>query len=334
MGRVDISKIRYDVIAVLSSGAQMNLNNVAVNVAWEENETELAARLNLTLRDLKTGGASLAEQLPLGTAILLYYSDGDTSDECFRGTVWEWGNPRVNDDEITLTAYDMLYYLNKSKDYGYWEAGKSTRSIVEEILGGWSVPLGKFTGPSITHEKVMYKNKAISAMLQETMEEAKKQTGTGYIIRASKGKCEILSRGENSEIWCFTQDTNLTSASDKLTMADLITKVIVIGKDDDQGKGRPEIEQTLTGETQYGTLQEIVTRGSSTEEEAKSQAEGILKDRGKPKRSIVLRSPDFPRIRKGDKIRVILDRLDGYFLVKTVSHNATAMQMQMEVEPT
>lgn len=46
MVSVDLSKISYYLIAVLSDGRQVHLENVAENIAWEENEKELAVRLN------------------------------------------------------------------------------------------------------------------------------------------------------------------------------------------------------------------------------------------------------------------------------------------------
>lgn len=52
MVSVDLSKISYYLIAVLSDGRQVHLENVAENIAWEENEKELAVRLNLTIRDI------------------------------------------------------------------------------------------------------------------------------------------------------------------------------------------------------------------------------------------------------------------------------------------
>ncbi|MBR1566743.1 MAG: hypothetical protein IJ649_08265, partial [Oscillospiraceae bacterium] len=68
-------------------------------------------------------------------------------------------------------------------------------------------------------------------------------------------------------------------------------------------------------------------------EEAKKAANKTLKDKGKPTRTIILQAPDFPPIRKGDKIYVKSGALKGYFIVKGISHNATAMTMQMEVKP-
>ena len=330
----DLTKITYSVVAVLQSGEQVHLENVAENLSWEENEKDLSVRANFTLRDIPyTKKKRLSEILSLCTAVYIYYDAhaGGGSKEVFRGTIWVWEHSEIHDDEIVLTCYDMLYYLQKSSDSKYYEKGKSTSGICSDILSTWGVPMGTFSAPSITHEKVLYKNKTISAMLTETIEEADKKSSVKGVIRAKEGKCEFVKQGSNDNIWAFTADTNLVSSKDKYSMTDLVTRVIVVGKDD--SKGRPKVEATLNGKTEYGILQQIKTRGSASLADAKKEAQETLDDKGTPERTITLQSPDVPWIRKGDRIHVTTDRMKGYFYVKSVSHNATAMQMQMEVEP-
>ena len=106
---------------------------------------------------------------------------------------------------------------------------------------------------------------------------------------------------------------------------------MVVGKDD--SKGRPKVEATIDGKTEYGILQQYVNKGSSSLADAKKEANELLEEKGKPARTIVFQSADLPCIRKGDIIHATTDRLTGYFYIKGVSHNATNMSMRMEVEP-
>ena len=329
---LDISNIDYKVVAVLSSGTKLILSNVATNIAWEENDSELAVRLNLTVRDVKTGGKRLYEKLALCTQIFLYYRADKKWEEAFRGTIWEVASSKVKDDEIVITAYDLLYYLQKSEDYGFYEAGKTTQSLVSSILGEWNVKMGKYSGPSITHEKEVLKVKKISKLITELLDKAKDKTGTKYVVRARKGKCDIIKYGTNKDVWIFQADTNLLSASDKYSMVDLITKVVVLGKEDKDGTKRPPVEATETGETKYGTLQKVILVGSSDLDKAKEEAKTTIKEYGKPKRTITCIAPDCPFIRRGDKVKIITDGINDSFYVKTISHNATNRQMQMECE--
>ena len=111
---IDLSKVEYYVIALMSNGQQLRLDEVAENIAWEENESELAIRLNLTLRDIPYGSGRLADVIALCTAVYLYADWGEGQQEIFRGMVWEWQHSQIHDDEIILTCYDLLFYLQKS----------------------------------------------------------------------------------------------------------------------------------------------------------------------------------------------------------------------------
>ena len=119
MATVDLSKISYAVTAVLADGKQIKMENIAENIAWEENERELAVRLNLTIRDIAYEGGRISDTLALCTVIYLYADWGRGLTEIFRGTIWTWEHSRIQDDAIILTCYDMLYYLQKSTDSKY-----------------------------------------------------------------------------------------------------------------------------------------------------------------------------------------------------------------------
>lgn len=338
---LDISHIKYSVVAVLTTGKEVYLNDNAINVAWEENESELACRLNLTVRDVpltsETGAKKkknrLAQTLALCTAIYVYCDYGQGEKEVFRGTIWEWSHSQIHDDEIIITAYDPLFYLQKSDDYGFWAAGKTTKAICKEVLKKWGVSLKKFNAPSVKHDKLALKTKKISAILTTVLDEAKLRTGANYVIRYTKGKVEILGMGQNKTIWTFAADKNVMSVSDKYSMTNLVTKVVILGKEEKDSEKMPPIEATEYGKKEYGILQKIINVGSKELEEAEKEAKNILKKDGKPERRMTLTSADFPAIRKGDRIRVITDNVNGYFFVLTVSHNASTQQMQMEVEP-
>lgn len=328
---IDLSSIRYFVTAVLSDGRSVTLEKIAENIAWEDNEKELAVRLNLTLRDVPCEGTRLAKLLALCTIIYVHADWGEGKKEIFRGTVWEWQHSRMNDDQIILTIYDLLYYLQKSSDNKYYPKGKGTKYVVDDILKSWKVTMGTYTGPDVTHEKLLYKNKSVSSMLTETLKDAEDKGGAKAVIRAEEGVVNILAEGENEDIFTFTADTNLIQTADKFSMTELVTRIVIVGKDDKEG--RPKVEATIDGKTEYGILQAIQSMGSGKLADAKKAANKTMKEKGEPTRTITFQAPDFPPIRKGDRIYGKTDQLQGFFIVKGISHNATSKTMQMEVKP-
>lgn len=328
---ISLIKKEYFVSAVLSDGRLLHLENVAENIAWEENKSELAVRLNLTLRDVPFEGGRLSSHLSLCTVVYLHAIWNGEQQEIFRGTIWEWEHSQTNDDAIVITCYDLLYYLQKSTDSKYYAKGKKTSAICRNILNSWGVAMGDYSGPDAKHPKTLYKNKTISAMLTEALTTAKDKTGESGIIRAVEGQCEIVTKGSNDTIWNFTANSGLVSASDKYSMVNLVTRVIITGKDD--SKGRPKVVATVNGSTEYGILQQVKAKGDSTLKEAKAEAKTLLEEKGSPERTTTLVAPDIPTLRKGDLIHVETDKMDGYFYVDGISHNATAGTMQMEVSP-
>jgi len=329
---IDLYGITYSVDAVMKNGERLYLDMAAENIAWEENENELAMRLNLTLRDVELEkGGRLANKLALGTQMFLYSTWNGKKTEIFRGTVWKWENAPYNDEQIVLTCYDRLYHLQKSKDNRYYAKGTMTRSIVSELLNDNGIAMSRFTAPNIGHEAFAFKGRTIASMITETLEKADENTKSKKsIIRATEGKAEIIPQGNNGTIYSFAVGENIASASESFSMTDLVTRVIVVGKEDKETK--PPIEATLTGATEFGMLQEIHAKGDATLQEARNAAQKILNERGKPQRRLSIRAPEFPAIRKGDRIHIKTDRITGYYYVKGISHNATTAQMQMEVE--
>lgn len=331
MTTIDITRIRYYVEALLADGMMLELDGIAENIAWEENEKELAVRLNLTLRDVPYGSGRLSKALALCTVVYLYADYGTGKQEIFRGTIWEWEHSQIENDAIIVTCYDMLYYIQKSVDNRYYANGKTTKAIISDILNSWNVPMGEYTAPDVAHQKTLYKNKTVSAMITETLEDAKNLGGAKSIIRARAGKADVIKRGGNNDVYSFSAASNLTDTKDKYSMANLVTRVIITGKED--SNGRPKVEATIDGKTEFGILQKHISKGSSNLADAKAEAQKLLDEEGKPTRSIILNALDFPIIRKGDIVHVDADGLLGYFVVKGISHNATNMTMRMEVEP-
>lgn len=328
---VDLTNIKYYVTAVLADGKRLSLENVAENIAWEENENELSMRLNLTIRDIPQTGGRLSKQLALCTIIYVHADWGEGKKEVFQGTIWEWEHSQIKDDAVYITAYDMLYYLQKSSDSKYYASGTSTKSIISDILNSWVVTMGTYTAPNLAHQKTLYKSKSVSSMLTDTLIEARRLGGGESIIRAREGKADVIAVGSNDKIYGFVADKNIVQTRERYSITNLVTRVVIYGKEDSEG--RPAVEAVLDGKTEYGVLQSIQSVGSSDISEAKQKAWDVLDEKGEPERTISQIAPDFPAIRKGDCIHINADGINGYFHVKGIAHNATGMVMQMEVTP-
>lgn len=329
---IDLTKIKYRTTVVTESGKQYNIKDYIENLGWEENENELAVRISFTARNDKTSKGYLSSIIKPGCLVGIFASDGGRlNQEVARGYVNTWNTVLKNSDTVLkCTGYDELYNLQKSQDNIFIPSGTGTKSAITGVLDAHGVPLGEYNGPDVSHGQLMYNNKDLSYIILDLLDDAKKKSSGKYIIRGTKGKVDIVPRGGNKTIYVF-QVNNTVSVSESMSIADLVTRVKVLGQANDEGNS--SVDAVLNGLTQYGVRQRIYTRGADEDlESAKTAAQEILNESGNIVKEISVQGPDVPVIRKGDLIYLIAGTSRDYFYVKGVRHDADSCSMTMDLE--
>ena len=329
---IDLTKIKYRVSVIDESGNQYNITEFVQNLGWEENERELAVRTSFTLKNEETTAGRLSNIIKPGCLVGVFAEDeSGHNDEVARGFVAQW-NPITSNKAETLkiTAYDILYNLQKSQDNKFYSAGRDTQSIIEELLDEYEIPTNGYSGPNAVHGKLKYSSSYVSDIILDVLDDANKKGCGKYILRQTRGYADVIERGSNGEVYVFKVD-NTISVSKTLSTTDLVTRVRVIGQADDEGNS--SVEATLNGLTNYGIHQRIYRRGSDESiEDAQSAAQEILNDKGDLKKEVTLQAPDIPWIRKGDLVYVTAGVSDDYFFVTGIRHDCDTHQMTMDIE--
>lgn len=330
---IDISKLTYRAYAILSDGRQLNITGAVTSVGWNEGEGEISTRTSATLANVNFEGKPLSSTIVPNTVILITADVGAGEKEVARGFVTEWSPSRSNGGKsFTLTAYDELFNLQQSQDDRYLPAGTGTKSAITAVFNDWGIPVGEYKGPDAVHAKTVFKAQYLSDIILSLLDDAEKHGSDHYIVRASGGKASVLPIGSNEDIYHFSDDSNTTTTSDKISTSSLVTRVKVMGLADDDGKASPEA--IVDGKTEYGIRQRIYNRSSDdTLETAKAAAQAIIDEQGQPERTSTIAGPDVPFLRKGDKVHLDTDTLRGYFIVKSIDHNATSQTMTLKVTP-
>lgn len=325
---IDLAIIRYGASLITETGARYILDNAVTSIAWEEQEGQLASKATLTVAThAKVEGKNIRSLLKLNRTLRLYANWGKGKKKVFEGFVWEWAYTHGTQRTLTVTAYDPMIRLQQSKDHKYFSKGMDTKAIIGAICGEWGVPVNYAWAHSITHEKKLFKANAISDMILELLDEVQKQKDAPYITIYRDGKLEINAYGNNKDVYVFGGNQTI-STSDKLSMNNLVTRVKILGKADDEG--RAKVEAVVDGNLDFGILQEIVQRSEDTDfGKAKAEADTLIKENGKPEETITVTSPDLPFLRKGDAVKMKAGNLKGTFYAKGVSHNGTSRQMTM-----
>lgn len=328
---LEIRKIAYRIICIAPDGTQLDLTQITTGLGWEEGDKELAARISLKVCNTLCKGKRISQMVQPGTPLFLYAAVEGEQKEVVRGTVEKWSPTYSNGSSLLeLEAYDEMHPLRKNQDIAYFSDGTTTKAMMTQILEKWGVPYD-YRGPDITHNKMVFKTSYVSDMLQKIFDDVRKKGGGVYFARAREGKVEIVPRGSNEETYHFDEQTNVVSAKDSFDSGDIVTRVIIVGKADEEG--RQAVESTKDGKTEFGIRQAIVEHEDSNDlEQATQAANQLLKERGALKRKTSLQAPDVPFLRKGDRVRIRAGTVMGYFFVRSIRHNAEDRTMTFEVD--
>ena len=320
-----VSDTNYTLVIVTEDGTQYDISDFAEDLGWEENAKQLATSMSFTVG---TEDEQLAGLVKIG-CIAAVLTDGIERTRAIINRV----RVKVSGAKVTraVTAYDELYPLQTSDDQFFFPAGQTTKAIITQILDEWGVPLGKYEGANVTHEKLIFRKGSLADTLLDILDDAVKKGGEKSVLRASQGQVEVIKRGSNAVVYEF--DENDTVAVEcETSVTDLVTRVKVIGQETDK-EGVPPVEAVVNGLTQFGIRQKIYQREKdATASEAQEAAQQILDEKGKIGKTQSVQAPDAPDLRKGDRVSVNMGEMSGFYYVTGVQHDADAGTMTMDLE--
>ena len=96
-------------------------------------------------------------------------------------------------------------------------------------------PQGSYQGPNASHGKTVENNKYLSDIIINLLDDAAKKGEEQCFVQARKGKTSVIPRGSNKTVYVFRTD-NTQMFSQSISTADMITRVKVVGKADDDGR--------------------------------------------------------------------------------------------------
>lgn len=333
---MDIVHVKYKVILMIETGEKWDITQVVTSLPWEENERELATRINVVLRNVVCKGKRLSSYAKLNCMIAILASIGNGYEEVARGKITDWDSNLTSSEQLlSITAYDNLYDLQQSQDNIYYSAGLGTGSLLKEIFKKWGLQV-TYLGTDVKHSKVVYKNSSISDAILGILKEASRKGAKKCVIRSEKGRIIIRPKGSNKEIYNFNANNTIAS-SNRQSTANMVTRVKVVAQESSSTKSNKKkavkgINTVVDGKIEYGIRQKLHTSSSDdTLESATKAAKEILKESGSIEKELSIQAPDFPFLRKGDKVHVTVGSLNGDFYIKGIQHEAYGT-MTIELE--
>lgn len=328
---IDVANIKYRLVVMTEDKKQYNIKEFVENLGWEENDGELAVRISFTAKNDKTSAGLISSLAKPGCLVGVFASHGSIDEEVARGYITDW-KPTLSGskDKFDVTCYDELYNLQESQELIYYSSGIGTKSAITKIFDDWQIPMDKYEGPDVTHGKLAYKTEMLSDVLLDILDDAKKKGGGSAMIRAAKGKVSVIEWGSNTTVYHFEAD-NTKQVSHKKSTSGMITRVKIIGQEDDDG--RSSVEAVVNGLTKFGVRQKIYIRGKDDSvSDAQSAAQEIIDEKGQVKEDITVQAPDIPFIRKGDLVHITVGTLEDYYYVRGIRHDADSGSMTMDLK--
>ena len=328
---IDVANIKYRLVVMTEDKKQYNIKEFVENLGWEENDGKLAVRISFTAKNDQTSAGLISSLAKPGCLVGVFASHGSIDEEVARGYITDW-KPTLSGskDKFDVTCYDELYNLQESQELIYYSSGIGTKSAITKIFDDWQIPMDKYEGPDVTHGKLAYKTEMLSDVLLDILDDAKKKGGGSAMIRAAKGKVSVIEWGSNTTVYHFEAD-NTKQVSHKKSTSGMITRVKIIGQEDDDG--RSSVEAVVNGLTKFGVRQKIYIRGKDDSvSDAQSAAQEIIDEKGQVKEDITVQAPDIPFIRKGDLVHMTVGTLKDYYYVKGIRHDADSGSMTMDLK--
>ncbi len=318
-------------VYVVSGSTKYNITPAVESIDISDRKKQMAKCVTIQLMNTKVGSNWLTGLLGVVDRVYLYANDGEKNEEVFRGFIWERPyESSLSDRTLQLKCYDNLIYFQESDHSAYFSSGKSTEAVCKALCDDWGVKLA-YSYESITHSKLPLRGNLSDIFTADVLDLVKDRTGKKYVILSEKDVMQIKPVGSNTTIYHFIAGQNAIQTSSVCTMDGVVTKVIILGKADDND--RHPVEATVSGDTaKYGTLQRTINRDENTSlADAKKEAQNIIKD-GKPKKEYALTATDIPWIRKGDKVRVDAGDMTGYYIVTAIDRTISLEKREMVLE--
>lgn len=292
------------VITMLETGEQFELTPILISLDFSHQKEQLAQCATLTLMNINYDGRWTNAMFMVRDRVFIYANDGERHEEVFRGFVWSTSYTSATDQrELVLRCYDNLIFWQESDESEFFPKGWSTRDVVQNLFDKWGIPLD-YRYESITHDKLPLRGTLADLVTSDILDKVKKQNGTKYAIIMEGDKAIIRTLGDNADFYRITAASRAIHTKSSQTMEGMTTKVVILGKSDDDKK--TPVEAEVIGDTnKYGTLQKLQDRDEKTTlADAKKEAQSTLDENGQPKWEYELKCADIPWVRKGDQINI------------------------------
>lgn len=295
-----------------------DLKELVETITWGGDSGQVARTLEFTIAQNVLDQNFPVVKIQEGDQVLL---QDDTGNSIFGGIIFDI-DKTAGSSQVRYLAYDLLFYINGSEITKEYHGFPET--IAREVCAELGIPAGTMaeTGITITNPCV---KKTGYQIIQSSYTAAARQNGKAYqLVMEKVNQVSVIEKGQDSGV-ILTGDANLSGASYKTTIKNLVNKVLITDKN---GKVIGTVEDQES-QAAYGTIQKILQK--EDDKDANAEAKNMLK--GSEPAASVTGFPDDIRAVAGYAVLVQEHEtgLIGRFFIDSDSHKYANGESTMDL---
>lgn len=236
-----------------------DISKLADKITWSGDTKQVARELSFAIPRMESDKQLPKAAINEGDPVTLQV-DGK---ELFYGVVMDIER-NVSSYTVSYTAFDLLWYVNQS-DVNHVYSG-TPESITTRICAELGVPLGSAAKTGISVYMPCLAKKAYEAIMA-AYTAASRRNGKKYIPLMRRDKLQVIVKGTYCGV-VLDGGYNLTEASYKSSLQQLVNRVIVTDKD---GKTVDTV-QDAASRRKYGTVQRVYKQQDDVDNAAEARA--------------------------------------------------------------
>jgi uncharacterized protein YrzB (UPF0473 family) len=292
------------------SGVERDLTSLVQKYVWSGDYREAARRLEVSVTTSATDTNLPTVTVDTADMLVLF---GDDGNELFRGYVFK-KTKSVTGNELSLTVYDGLIYLIKSK-FSKVFLGVTAEQVAAATCSELGVPAGDFAKTGIPQSFPHLAKSGYEAIMT-AYTTAGKQNGKVYMPRMSAGKLNVIEKGTVVAKRLVLQTEHITDSTYTEDIENMVNAVQIT----DENGNRLGTIRNEDWVQAYGLLQDVYQREQG--KDAVTMARAMLKDLNRESIVELIGGPDTYDMIAGNAVQIkeSFTGLTGLFYIDADTH--------------
>lgn len=319
-------------IYIVKNNKRYDITSFVGNISWSDSVDTLGSQL-----DFSTGYSSERYfpkfDINCGDIVIMVEEY-----EIFRGIIVTKDFSSYS--EISYTAFDFLWYFNKSKVIKQFN-GINAGAAIGQLCSEFSISVGSIAPMRSLVNHIYYEN-TVSEIIDEILEQEFNETGKTYIKEIDKGSFYIFEKYSKTVKGFFRPASNIAPfdvtlvpamPSRSFSIEDMKNSILIISGEENSvyTAGKAQDTESIS---KYGLLQEIESIDDEQLNKAQNTAQNRLKEFNKvAETSSIQLLGDF-NVRSGRVIAITENYtgMNGNYFIKSCSHSISAGIHTMDLE--